>query len=214
MGSCAYPRGSIVVLTTEERVHLFRTALGDDVDAHFDPQDTAPLRDFMSNCANSGGKLIVLDEAHFIRVEDMVDGVQEYLDDPFASSPFLDVMIVCPEREAGDRLLAYCATYLGIYQIVYGCDGSELVASVAETAARPCTRRDVLPLICGGRPGASANAGASSQRRVEKPHEEGKAPEFPVEREAAPLGGGETVLHLPGGAGELVKITVKIEMTR
>lgn len=140
---------SIVVLTTLERVELYRSVLGDDIDARHDARETTPLDAFMNMCASSGCGLFVIDEAHFVRPEDMLEGIEAYVDDTCPRKREPRLVIVCSERHAGDRMLARYATYCGIYDIVCGCDGAELSAEIANVAHRPRTRREAIAIIRG-----------------------------------------------------------------
>lgn len=149
MNRMLHSSDAIVVLTTEERFGLFAPVVGTGADARFDPGQTRPLHDFLVNCASSGAQLVILDEAHFIKVEDMVDGLQEYLDDPDVPATSLGIIVVCSGRGPGDKLLSYLATYCGVYDIVYGVEGAELSAALGALLRRPNTRRDVLELVCG-----------------------------------------------------------------
>ena len=142
------PESARVALTTPERADMFRSALGDGADLRFDPHEGEELCEFISRCASGGCRLLVLDEAYFIRIGDMVNGIQQYVDDPHARAGQPDIVLVCSQREAGDWLLAFYATYCGIYDIVFGCEGGELVAELADVVAHPRQRKDVVGLIC------------------------------------------------------------------
>ena len=141
---------SIIVLTTEERSSLFVSVIGSGADMRFTPRDTTPLRDFLINCALSGGELAILDEEHFIDVDDLVHGVESYLDDPEAPAPLLRLVIVCSARVPGDPVLYWLATYCGLYDIVYGCEGGDVSAALAKVLHAPNTRRDVLDVLHEG----------------------------------------------------------------
>lgn len=149
MNSGRYPARSIVVLTTEERSNLFAAVIGEGADMRFSPRDTAPLFDFLVNCAVSGGRLVVLDEEHFIDVDDLMNGVEAYLDDPSATQPALDFIVVCSEREPGDPILYRLATYCGIYDLIYQCEGGEVAIALERLLRVPNTRKDVLDVLCG-----------------------------------------------------------------
>ena len=145
----SYTPESIVVLTTQERFNLFGCIVGAGVDARFDPALTLPLHDFLANCAASGARLVILDEAHFVRARDLVEGLTSYLDDAQERPSLLDFIVVCSQRQAGDALLAHLVTYCGLYDIVYGCEGAALSAELSRLIRHPNTRHDVLELLQG-----------------------------------------------------------------
>lgn len=147
MGDRPWAPGSVVVLTTEERAHLFGAVFGHSHDFRFDPVQTNPLEGFLVNCASSGARLVVLDEAHFIEFELAMEGLRGYLDGASVHMPAMQLVVVCPDRSPGDGLLFNLATYCGVYDIVYACDDADLCLSLARIAREGNTRRDVIELI-------------------------------------------------------------------
>lgn len=138
---------STVVLTTQERMSWFSAVLGDGVDARFDPVATCPLDEFLGNVATAGGKMVVLDEDHFLSVEEMVSGLAAYLNDATRVQGALRIVIVCSERQPGDEVLAFLTMYCGLYDIVYGRQGPLLSKGLAMVLRRRNTRLDVLELL-------------------------------------------------------------------
>ena len=150
MNDRCHDPSSTVLLTTPERFGLYEAVIGAGADIRFDPDETQPLDAFLCNCARSGGRLVILDEAHFIEAAALARGLSGYLDDAALPSRPLDFIVVCAEREPGDRLLSFLATYCGIYDIIYACEGPRVTVELARLLKAPNQRRDVLELI---RPG-------------------------------------------------------------
>lgn len=142
-----YSPRATVVLTTHERAELYRAAFGQDIDLHFRPYAARELHDFLRNCANSGARLVVLDEAHFVSERDLAQGVLDYVDDANIVAAQPELLVVCPEREADDGLLAFLVERCGVYGIVHGCDGAQLVAQLQAHRQQPASRRDVLDIL-------------------------------------------------------------------
>ena len=138
---------SITVLTTPERSDLFRPAVGERADFCFDPERTAPLSDFLGNIALAGGSSVILDEAYFISVEKMADGVRAYLDASSSRSHALRLIAVCSERQAGDSLLDFLVAYCGLYDIVYDRRGADVTVELERLMENPNTRFDVVELL-------------------------------------------------------------------
>ena len=146
MANGAYSPASTVVLTTHERYSYFSAALGDGIDAHFNPKDEPPLEDLLHNIIIARGKLVIVDEAFFISPDDMALGLERY----FSSEEHferLEIIVVCSQRYPGDRLLAFLVMYCGIYNIVFGKQGAEISLELEHLLRQPNTRREVLPLI-------------------------------------------------------------------
>lgn len=138
---------SIVVLTTPERCDLFRAAVGNGADLRFDPLQTAPLDTFLVNSRLSGATLCVIDEDHFYSEKDMQTGIDAYVDDPERESSDLRLLLVCSNRRPGDSMLKHYAGYCGIYDIIYGCSGTEITNRLAVMLRRKNRRLDVLDLL-------------------------------------------------------------------
>lgn len=134
-----------VVLTTHERSGYFTSVLGDDIDLRFDPQQGGALHDVLHNVVVAGGKLVILDEAFFIDVDDMALGLERFFTcekDPKR----LRFIVVCTRRRKGDLLLAFLVMYCGIYNIIYGKSGVDLCIELGRLVERDNTRADVIDL--------------------------------------------------------------------
>lgn len=167
MGRSPYAQASTVVLTTEERFGLYAPVVGRNVDVRFSPEETAPLQDFLVNCAASGGNLVILDEAHFLDADGMLKGLEAFLDDPDAPATSLGFIFVSSQRVPGDSLLYRLASYCGIYDLVYACDGPALSAALGELLRKPNTRHDVLELLTAHGPFHEEENRAHDERLVE-----------------------------------------------
>lgn len=140
---------SICVLTTSERMDLFRAAVGADADFWLDPLKTDALADFLCNALGSGGRVVVLDEEHFVTADVMCSGLQRFLDEPAYNAHRLRIIVVCSRRKAGEPLLSFLAMYCGIYDVLYDVDGPELSVRLQRLVAHPNRRSDVLELVTG-----------------------------------------------------------------
>lgn len=135
-----------VVLTTHERSGYFTSVLGDDIDLRFDPQQGGALHDVLHNVVVAGGKLVILDEAFFIDVDEMALGLERFFThekDPKR----LRFIVVCTRRGKGDLLLAFLVMYCGIYNIIYGKSGIDLSIELSRLIERDNTRADVIDLV-------------------------------------------------------------------
>lgn len=142
-----YSPRSCVVLTTPERFNLFSSVLGEEVDVRFDPEMTRPLDGLLETVALSGGRTVVLDEAHFYTVGDLREGLDRYLDGPLADRHPMRIIVVCSRRTADDALLAHLALYDGLYDIVFDAQGAEVSARLAELIRRPNQRGDIREIF-------------------------------------------------------------------
>lgn len=177
---------AICVLTTSERVDLFRAAVGVEADFWLNPLKTGALDDFLHNLQMSGGQVVILDEEHFVTIDVMCSGLQRFLDDPAVSQGRLRIIVVSSRRRAGNPLLSFLVTYCGIYDVLYGVDGPEMSACLRGLIERPNRRVDVLELIAG-----SAGDG--------------------VIWESNPWGGGQAEVVIPPGQGTLLKFSIRIQ---
>lgn len=145
--SRGYSPYSCVVLTTPERFNLFSSVLGELVDVRLDPDETAPLERFLESVALSGGETVVLDEAHFYRVDDLLRGLTRYLDGRMPKEHPMRFIVVSSRRKAGDAVLAYLAMYCGIYDLLYDVQRGEVSAGLARLVERTNTRNDILEVF-------------------------------------------------------------------
>ncbi|MGI6032319.1 MAG: hypothetical protein ACOX69_02755 [Coriobacteriales bacterium] len=160
-----YSSCSSVVLTTSERLNLFTSVLGDGVDARLDPDETLPLDDFLCNVACARGKLVVLDEFHFYEVDDLLVGLERFLDIWPDLARRLRIVVVCSQRKAGDPVLTRLAAYCQIPDLIWDCRGGDVTIGLAEMLRKPCSRVDVLELL---RAGLGTNTMASVTYRGNK----------------------------------------------
>ena len=149
MGKQAYSVGALV-LTTHERSGYFSAVLGDDVDMRFNPRREPSLEDMLHNTALVGGRLAVVDEAFFLRPDDMALGLERFVGAE-KNARRLKIIVVCSRRNSGDELLAFLVMYCGIYNIIYGKSGSDLSLELARLMRRDNTRSNVLHLAESGR---------------------------------------------------------------
>ena len=142
-----HPGDSIAVFTTAERCDFFRAAFGEDIDMCVNPYESVPLDLTLENLRVGGGTLIVLDENHFLKPEQMLNGLKSYLDKPRNKGRLMRVIVVCSGRQPGDELLSYLVSYLGIYDIVCAKSGADMVPELARLLTEPNARVDVLDLF-------------------------------------------------------------------
>jgi hypothetical protein len=145
-----YSSCSSVVLTTSERLNLFTSVLGDEADARLDPDDTAPLDDFLCNVAYARGKLVVLDEFHFYEVDDLLVGLERFLDIWPDLARRLRIVVVCSQRKTGDPVLTRLAAYCQIPDLIWDRQGSDVTVELADMLRKTCSRADVLELLRAG----------------------------------------------------------------
>lgn len=132
------------VLTTEERSDWFKAVFGLGAHYVYDPAETAPLGSYLSNLRIGGGSLAVLDEAHFLSADMLLMGVKDYVDNAVNAGGNLRLIVVCPGRRPGDRLLAYLTMYCHIFDIVCAEDYIDLIGELEHLAQTPNKRQDVL----------------------------------------------------------------------
>lgn len=142
-----YSPRSCVVFTTPERFNLFSSVLGEDVDVRFEPELSRPLDAVLETVALSGGRTVVLDEAHFYQVQDMLEGLDRYLGSSLARSHDMRFIVVCSRRVADDAVLAHLAMYCGIYDLVYGVQGADVSVAIERLIDEPNGRQDVLDVL-------------------------------------------------------------------
>lgn len=142
----AFSSDDAVVLTTHERLAYFSAAFQGEVDARFNPKKDPPLDDLLHNVIVAGGRTVVIDEDYFISCEDMVHGLERFIDGE-AESDRLDIIVACSRRVVGDRLLAFLVMYCGIYNIVFDKQGAELTQSLEDLLKRKRSRFDARELV-------------------------------------------------------------------
>lgn len=142
-----YSPRACVVLTTAERFSLFNAVLGEGVDVRFDPEATRPLEGLLAAVAMSGGTTVVLDEAHFYTADDMLEGLDRFLDGSVAQRHPMRFIVICSRRTADDPVLAHVAMYDGIYDLIFDAQGAEVSARLAEIVDRPNRRGDILEIF-------------------------------------------------------------------
>lgn len=144
MDAAELARGA-VVLTTHERSGYFTSVLGDDIDLRFGPLRSGSFYNLLHNIVVAGGRLVIVDEAFFIDVDDMALGFEQFFScerDPKR----LKFVVVCTRRSKGDLLLAFLVMYCGIYNIVYGKNGVDVSIELDRLMRRENTRADVIDL--------------------------------------------------------------------
>ena len=137
----------VAVFTTPERCDVFRAAVGDGADYHVDPYESLPLDIMLDNLYIGGARIVVLDEAHFFGIEQLAQGLGDYLDNPKNKRRCLRPIIVCSDRREGDVWLSHFVSYLGVYDIVYGACGTDIVAPLVALLDNPNERVDVVELF-------------------------------------------------------------------
>lgn len=146
MGKATYSASSAVVLTTHERYAYFSAVLGEGVDVYFSPQYDPPLETLLHNASISGGKLVVIDEAYFLSEEDMVTGLERFVDTS-ARAGGIDLVVVCADRGVGDRLLAHLVTYCQVHNVIYGKNGAEISIELASVLRHPRKRSELADIV-------------------------------------------------------------------
>lgn len=155
---------SVTVLTTEERSDCFRAVFGMEAHYVFDPSKTDPLGAYLSNLRIGQGSLVILDEYHFPSPEMLLMGVKSYVDDPGNMQGKMRIIVVCPARKPGDRLLAYLTMYCQVFDIICEEDCIELADHLEQLVRTPNRRNDVLAYMVGEVAGQSAVRAACGER--------------------------------------------------
>lgn len=140
---------SVTVLTTEERSDWYKAVLGMEAHYVFDPSQTDSLGSYLSNLRIGKGSLVILDEPHFLSAEMLLMGVKNYVDDPRNAESKMRIIVVCPGRKPGDRMLAYLTMYCQIFDIICAEDCFELMAHLEQLIRTPNKRSDVLAYMAG-----------------------------------------------------------------
>lgn len=177
---------SVTVLTTPENADWYRSVLGSEADFRFSPKETHPLETTFANLTIAGGSIVVVDERHCLTPQDMALGIRRYSDETAWQGRSLRIVAVCPERSAGDELLAYLTTHCGVYDVIYGEDGAHIAHELSSILQRPRTRRDVLHLLDD-----------SPQRR------------FAKESALRPFGAVEAIVPVEEGRGLVIRISIE-----
>lgn len=138
--------GGAVVLTTHERSGYFTSVLGEDIDLRLDPKQDGSLQDDLHNVMVAGGRLVVIDEAHFIDVDDMAYGLEEFVQSE-KDADRIRIVVVCTQRKEGDALLAFLVAYCGIFDIIYDLAGVDVSLQLIKLLESKSRRSDVLHLL-------------------------------------------------------------------
>ena len=150
MDASHHDSNGAVVLTTHERSGYFTSVLGDDIDLRFNPNHEGALENVLHNTIAAGGNLAIIDEAFFIKADDMATGLESFFRQE-SHPERLKFIVVCTHREVGDVLLAFLVMYCGIYNIIYGKSGIDVSIDLGRLMERDNTRSDVLHLAEAGR---------------------------------------------------------------
>lgn len=153
-------RKTITVLTTPESADCFRSVIGEEADYRYDLNETEPLEAFLSNVTVGGGSIVVIDEGHCLSPDLMLAGIRAYVDNPAWGKRALRIIVVCPKRKAGDRILHQLTAYCAIYDVIYDGGHAHIAAELARLLERPNVRCDVLELLEGP---ASGDRGADAR---------------------------------------------------
>ena len=145
-----YPSSAIAVFTTVERYDYFSAAVGVEADFRLDPRASIPFELELTNLAGAGAAAVVIDDAHFMSVADMVSGIAAFLNNPAHQSSKMRLIVVCPHRMPGDIWLSYLAGYCGVYDIIFNCEGVQITMALLRLLDRPNTRLDVLDILESG----------------------------------------------------------------
>lgn len=135
---------SVTVLTTEERADLFSAVFGKAAHYVFNPIRTNPLGQYLTNLRIGHGRVVVLDESHFLTTDDLASGVREYVDTCTGAGDELRLVVVCSGREPGDTLLAFLATYCHVYDIICASEAIDIVSELEQLVHAPNRRSDAL----------------------------------------------------------------------
>ena len=149
MDASQHESSGAVVLTTHERSGYFTSVLGNDIDLRFNPSHEGALENVLHNTIAAGGNLAIIDEAFFIKADDMATGLESFFRQE-RHPERLKFIVVCTHREVGDVLLAFLVMYCGIYNIIYGKSGIDVSIDLGKLMERDNTRSDVLHLAEAG----------------------------------------------------------------
>lgn len=138
---------SVTVLTTEERVDLFKAVFGNMADYVFNPVKTSPLCQYLTNLRIGRGSAVVLDETHFPTSDIFATGIREYVDSCAVPGESMRIIVVCSGRKPGDGLLAFLTMYCHVYDIVCAIEPLDLVSELEQLVHTPNKRTDVLPYM-------------------------------------------------------------------
>lgn len=136
-------------MTTPERADFFRPALEGNPHLVFDQNESFPLFDTLANISIAGGSIVILDEAHFVTVDVMTEGIRRFLDDPETAESSVRLIVVASSRRPPDPILHFLVTYCDIYDIIYDCAGAEITTALIRLLDKPATRFDTLDLRMG-----------------------------------------------------------------
>jgi hypothetical protein len=142
-----YSSDSITVITFPERADIFRSVVGSKADFKLKPTVTVPLDEFLTMVSINHGKLVIIDEAHFVNTNDFKDGIKRYVDNPSNTNKSLRLIFVCANRKPGDELLSFLSAYCSFYDIIYNTEGSDISLKLKHLINNPNSRVDILELI-------------------------------------------------------------------
>ncbi len=145
-----YSSSAIAVFTTVERFDYFSAAVGPEADFRLDPRSSVPLEPELANLARAGAAAVIIDDAHFVSVSDMVSGIAAFLNNPSHQDSRMRIIVVCSHRTPGDVWLSYLAGYCGVYDIVFNCEHVQITKELLRLLRRPNTRLDVLEILESG----------------------------------------------------------------
>lgn len=166
------PKGA-VVLTTHERSGYFTSVLGENIDIRFDSRHGPVLEDVLHNVLVAGGRLVILDEAFFVDVDDLARGLELFYKHE-RNSDKLNVIVVCTHRKSGDFFLAFLVLYCHIYNIIYDKFGVDVSIELIRLLEQDNSFSDVAHLAERG----SWQMAKDAERRS-KLHPEGMECEMP-----------------------------------
>lgn len=135
------------VLTTPERVDIFRAAVGSKADFRLNPMQTSSLADYLYNFQTGGGRIAILDEDHFVTTDLLCDGLQRFLDSGDFNDEKLRLIVVCSRRKCDAAILSFLVAYCAIYDVIYDMDGACLSAELTRLLRRRNARADVLDIV-------------------------------------------------------------------
>ena len=142
-----YSSDSITVITFPERTDIYRSIVGSKADFKLKPTVTVPLDEFLTMVSINHGKLVIIDEAHFVNINDFKDGIKRYVDNPSNTDKSLRLIFVCANRKPGDKLLSFLSAYCSFYDIIYNTEGSDISLKLKHLIDNPNSRVDILELI-------------------------------------------------------------------
>ncbi len=133
-------------MTTPERADFLRPAFEGAPHFILDPDEGLPLFNTLANISVAGGSIVVLDEAHFVTVDVMTEGIRRFLDDPSTANSSVRLIVVASSRKPPDPVLDFLVSYCDLYDIIYDCAGVEITNALMHLLKKPASRFDTLAL--------------------------------------------------------------------